>query len=320
MRTSFKFPLLFIGLTFLWAAMAATLGDVGLARADDTQSPALTKSFQQRMEDARARAKANAEARKAKQPSFMAQSPILSSAKARAAGSTPTGINPAVDILLPNYANSPNLTKFVDSLPGLGINNPNNRGQYIPLAVPDTTTFPGSDYYVIGLADSTHKFHSELPAAKIRGYYQKNTGTAAGTDPKKDYLGGVIIAKRDRPVRLTFINELGPSPGTGDLFLPVDPTVMGAGAFNTNYPLPTSPLIAGTFTQNRADLHLHGGLTPWISDGTPHQWVTPSADPTLYKKGVSFQNVPDMVNGPTPCADPTGVACFTPALNDGKGT
>ena len=29
------------------------------------------------------------------------------------------------------------------------------------------------------------------------------------------------------------------------------------------------------YTQNRATLHLHGGATPWISDGTPHQWITP---------------------------------------------
>ena len=29
------------------------------------------------------------------------------------------------------------------------------------------------------------------------------------------------------------------------------------------------------FTENRATLHLHGGITPWISDGTPHQWITP---------------------------------------------
>ena len=32
------------------------------------------------------------------------------------------------------------------------------------------------------------------------------------------------------------------------------------------------------YTQNRATLHLHGGLTPWISDGTPHQWTTPAGE------------------------------------------
>src|SRR3972149_3403886 len=43
------------------------------------------------------------------------------------------------------------LRKFVDSLPGLGPAGANNLGQYIPVAVPDTITYPGCDYYEIGL-------------------------------------------------------------------------------------------------------------------------------------------------------------------------
>jgi hypothetical protein len=39
-----------------------------------------------------------------------------------------------------------------------------------------------------------------------------------------------------------------------------------------------------------APLHLHGGVTPWISDGTPHQWVTPDGETTAFLKGVSVQN------------------------------
>ena len=31
-----------------------------------------------------------------------------------------------------------------------------------------------------------------------------------------------------------------------------------------------------------------------ISDGTPHQWVTPAGENTVYHKGVSVENVPDM--------------------------
>jgi len=41
------------------------------------------------------------------------------------------------------------IRKFVDTLPGL--NAPNNLGQMLPVAVADTTTYPGSDYYEIGL-------------------------------------------------------------------------------------------------------------------------------------------------------------------------
>jgi hypothetical protein len=39
--------------------------------------------------------------------------------------------------------------KFVDSLPQL--NTANNLGQMLPIAVADTTTYPGSDYYIISL-------------------------------------------------------------------------------------------------------------------------------------------------------------------------
>ncbi len=48
------------------------------------------------------------------------------------------------------------------------------------------------------------------------------------------------------------------------------------------------------YAENRATLHLHGGNTPWISDGTPHQWTTPAGELTSYHKGVSTSYVPDM--------------------------
>ena len=57
-----------------------------------------------------------------------------------------------------------------------------------------------------------------------------------------------------------------------------------------SYPKPQ----ADCFSENRATLHLHGGITPWISDGTPHQWTTPAGEDTAYPKGVSVSNVPDM--------------------------
>ena len=52
-----------------------------------------------------------------------------------------------------------------------------------------------------------------------------------------------------------------------------------------------------SYPQNRATIHMHGGRTPWISDGTPHQWITPVEEITPFTKGVSLQNVPDMVGG-----------------------
>jgi FtsP/CotA-like multicopper oxidase with cupredoxin domain len=56
----------------------------------------------------------------------------------------------------------------------------------------------------------------------------------------------------------------------------------------------STPKPTGCFAENRSTIHLHGGVTPWISDGTPHQWITPAGENTAYPKGVSVKNVPDM--------------------------
>jgi FtsP/CotA-like multicopper oxidase with cupredoxin domain len=226
------------------------------------------------------------------------------------------------------------IRKFVDTLPGLTPAGANNLGQYIPLGTPDITTYPGSDYYEIELVEYSEKMHSDLLATKLRGYVQRNNGTNVAAcqpagctaadntivpDPNPHYLGPTILAQRDRPVRILFRNKL-PAGSGGDLFLPVDTTIMGSGvgpdalgAMPTNNGLVTdaarnpecgtNPKPAICFTENRATLHLHGGLTPWVSDGTPHQWITPDGereypDATLpaprTNKGVSVVNVPDM--------------------------
>lgn len=184
------------------------------------------------------------------------------------------------------FANSPAgdvtgtaLRKFVDKLPGLGAANANNLGQYIPIAVPDTTTYPGSDYYKIGIVEFSKKMHSDLPkATKLRGYKD-----LMGGGQPAHYLGPLIVAKRDRTVRVLFENQL-PTGAAGDLFIPVDTTIMGAGMNPDGVP----------YAQNRTCLHLHGGATPWISDGTPHQWFTPTGTTVNVDRGWSFRNVPDM--------------------------
>jgi FtsP/CotA-like multicopper oxidase with cupredoxin domain len=212
-----------------------------------------------------------------------------------AMGGMDTGVTPDY-FGTPNYANSQlpeigadgkvisgtGIRKFVDSLPGLGVANKNNLDQYIPVAVPDTTTYPGSDYYEISLVQYTEKLHSDLKPTTLRGY--KQTNTIDPTVSKPNYFGPTIIAQKDRPVRVKFTNAL-PTGSGGDLFLPVDTSLMGAGM---------GPDGTSMYTQNRATLHLHGGVTPWISDGTPHQWITPAGEDTPYPKGVSVKNVPDM--------------------------
>lgn len=215
-----------------------------------------------------------------------------------------------------NWAYSPLLEKFKDSLPGLGPDKVNNLGQYIPVAVPDTTTYPGSDYYEIAVVEYYEQMHSDLPPTLNRGYVQLSTSVVPGsqtqlyykdgTTPiykgegnlalavdKPHYLGPAIVSESGRPVRIKFYNLL-PIGTAGNLFIPVDTSVMGAGDGTM---IMGGMEMAMKFTQNRAVIHLHGNNTVWISDGTPHQWITPAGEDTHYPQGVSVVDVPDMNPG-----------------------
>lgn len=210
-----------------------------------------------------------------------------------------------------NWAYSPPIRKFVDAMPGLGSGSANALGQYIPVAVADKRTYPGSDYYEIAVVEFKEQMHSDLPPTTLRGYVQLSTavvpgaqiaithnglpilkgdGTQAYGVDAPHYMGPAIIATRDVPVRIKFYNLL-PTGAGGNLFIPVDTTVMGAGMG----PLGMNAMPMN-YTQNRANVHLHGNNTVWISDGTPHQWITPAGEDTPYPEGVSVVNVPDMEN------------------------
>ena len=126
------------------------------------------------------------------------------------------------------------------------------------------------------------------------------------------WLGPTIAATKNKPVRIVFHNLL-PIGSDGNLYLPTDTTLMGSGVGPTPMPAPINdgtvtdevrnpvctdnPQSMDCYKQNRATLHLHGGLTPWISDGTPHQWITPAGEDTAWPQGVSVQDVPDMDAG-----------------------
>ncbi len=221
-------------------------------------------------------------------------------------------------------------------------------GKYIPVAVPTTWVGNGTDdYYEIAVVEWKERFHSDLAnPTTIRGYVQIDpnaTGSGVTTSPHSlavaladiygapillpngqqayaydapHYLGAAITSTQNKPTRIKFYNLLpvgraggvdvtGKAKRNGDIFLPVDETLPGAGF---------GPDGAVKFTQNRAELHLHGGDNPWISDGTPHQWIAPAGEATAangvaaeaagkgltpaqaakYLRGVSAVNVPDM--------------------------
>ena len=225
------------------------------------------------------------------------------------------------------------MRKFIDDLPGLcaPADCPAD-GRYIPLAVPESKSYNGvqADEYVIGLVQYRTQFSSDLPPTLVRGYVQIDTGNIPGSkhvalqnellDGTKvdtgyfgvtppQYLGPIIAATKNKPVRIVFHNLL-PTGAAGDLFLPADSSLMGSGMGPMDMMEPMNegsvmdmvrnpvcseyPKPMDCFKDNRATLHLHGGITPWISDGTAHQWITPAGENTPWPQGVSVENVPDM--------------------------
>jgi FtsP/CotA-like multicopper oxidase with cupredoxin domain len=222
------------------------------------------------------------------------------------------------------------LQKFVDSLPLLpsasaALKAANASGitgsTSLSMAVKESaTSYTGSDYYEIAVVEYRQQMHSNLPIAgtALRGYVQIWTPKLPATAPKvalnyldgkpvldlngqqvytvgaPRYLGPIIEATQGTAVRLKFTNYLpvgrfDPITKTrgGDIFLPTDTTVAGSGLGpdgQTQYP------------QNRANIHLHGGDTPWISDGMPHAWITPAKESNRYNRGVATRNVPDMAD------------------------
>ncbi|MEI8169573.1 MAG: multicopper oxidase domain-containing protein [Rhodoferax sp.] len=265
-------------------------------------------------------------------------------------GSTPIGTY---------YANSPKLRKFVDTVANLTSAGANAfvggfPGEYIPIAEPDGASYPGSEYFVIGVVEHLQRMHSDLPKDTTqRSYVQLyppkseraavfGTGTVPIPQPsayagfgapnpgapvalaypngqpiywpgtqeqvygyeKAHYLGPIIITFKGTPVRVKFVNFLPNGSATvdivtdanglkiknviarnGDMFLPTDESLAGAGL---------SVDQTHKYPQNRVAFHLHGGDSPWISDGTPHQWIAASGENSLHQHGDRFMNTPDM--------------------------
>ncbi len=158
------------------------------------------------------------------------------------------------------FHQSPVLKKFVQELRGVGPGG-------IPVAVPDgVRTFPNgtvADHYSLDINQFTDTLHPDLGGpTTLWGYNPRNALGEAGI-PAQKHLGGIIVAKRGRPIQLTFHNNLPNSH-----LLPVDTIIMGADG-----------------AQNRTSTHLHGGFVPWISDGGPYAYWDPQGG-----KGVSFLN------------------------------
>ncbi|MEY4754906.1 MAG: hypothetical protein RJA44_2581, partial [Pseudomonadota bacterium] len=187
-----------------------------------------------------------------------------------------------------------------------------NPGKAIPLTYPDGTPI------LIQATDANGKLLFDAVGAPIK--------VQAKAVDNPHYLGPVIAATKGTATRVKFHNLLpvgraeqlldanglpagvkldanGQPLRHGDLFLPVDPSLPGAG---------TGPDGFTKYSQNRVAVHLQGNDAPWISDGSALQWFTPAGeadagvvgslaaegiDPTLlpqFLRGASAVNVPDM--------------------------
>lgn len=149
------------------------------------------------------------------------------------------------------YSQSDKLAKFITPLRKPG-------SAEMPFAQKDAG-WPGVDHYTIDMGQFEDQLHPQLPGrTRLWGYGQ---GHAAGSSNWTRHLGGIIVATRGVPVQVTFRNWLPPQP-----ILPIDTSIPGADG-----------------AANRATVHLHGGKTPWVSDGVPYAWWDP-----LGNHGESF--------------------------------
>jgi len=166
-----------------------------------------------------------------------------------------------------SFANGRGITKFAVTLPGLGRDGANNIGNYLPLLSPDTSTFPGTDYYNVAAGQFTQTLHPSIGETRFWGYADAKTRD-------QRYLGGVIVAKSGRPVKLRMTNQLPTSH-----ILPMDPT-------SVEHEM--SEEIGNRV--DRITVHLHGGVVPWTSDGGPASWFSNPKNPGGFKHGSSFVN------------------------------
>ena len=123
----------------------------------------------------------------------------------------------------------------------------------IPVAAPDPFSgVAGATHYSLGINQFTDQVHPTLGRTTFWGY-NPAVPLGGGIQPQK-HLGGIIVAQKGQPIQLTFTNNL---PSTH--IIPVDTSIDGA-----------------NLGDNRAAVHLHGGLVPWTSDGGPHAWFAPN--------------------------------------------
>ncbi len=165
------------------------------------------------------------------------------------------------NLLVPRAAhavnNSDRLAKWIQPIRGLtALGDPNGIPVLNGVADP---VFANTTLYQVTAGEFTDQLHPQLGPTTLWGYWDSTKPTV------RRHLGGVIITQRNQAARIRFTNTL-----PAQHIIPVDTTVPGANQ-----------------AQNRIAVHLHGGFIPWITDGGPFDWWTPTG-----ASGLSFLNGP----------------------------
>ena len=141
----------------------------------------------------------------------------------------------------------------------------------IPVALPDKFAAPvtGVTHYTINIGQFDDPGVCPTLGPTTLWGYNPSDGNSLGDKDRKGntiqrHLGGIMIGQKGNPIQITFRNQLSVKKG----IIPNDLTIPGANA-----------------AINRAAVHFHGGLVPWISDGGPFDWFDPCGN-----HGLSFLN------------------------------
>jgi spore coat protein A len=195
------------------------------------------------------------------------------------------------------------IPQFVSQLPTLAVwPEPGNNSISTVVAGPAQLTFTMCEFDAnmlpLGTPVTPAPPAGQAPTTKVWGYINNAT---CPTLAKDTYIGPVVVATRDQPTEIKYVNALGSTADTGVLAYKygTDLTLHWADPLNTLAPLSPNddPPMTGTNACNHwvdmygappfgshcaenydgsipAVPHLHGAEDPSVVDGGPDAWFT----------------------------------------------
>jgi spore coat protein A len=123
-----------------------------------------------------------------------------------------------------------------------------------PLATPTTGTPGGEATYDMHIVQFQQTLHQQLPPTTVWGF-------------EGMYPGPTILATRDVPITVNWINDLRDEQGN----------------LRTTHYLPVETCIHGAENTAKVVTHLHGGHVPMASDGYPTMYYPGESESYFYR-------------------------------------